>query len=215
MGVDRSGLGELASVMDGFGLEGRWSVLGDRDDVLAGLPRPAVLERTRDAALLIDVMGFLGDDELLEAASLTAFLDIDPGFGQMWQALGLAELLGRHDRYVTVGGRIGTPGCAIPTCGVDWIRVLPPVELSQWPRAEGSGGAFTGVASWRGPFGPIEYEGRTYGLRVHELRRFADLPGAVGAELRARARHRSRRRGGPRAAGGRRLAAGRPARGGR
>ena len=35
---------------------------------------------------------------------------------------------------------------------------------------------FTSVASWRGPFAPIEYEGVTYGLRVHEFRRFADLP---------------------------------------
>ena len=180
MGVGPSALSELATVMAGFGLEDHWSVLGDGDAVLAGLPRSVVLERTRDAVLLIDVMGFLQDEELLEAASLTAFLDIDPGFGQMWQALGLADLIGRHDRYVTVGGRIGTPGCAIPTCGVEWTRTLPPVELSEWPPAETSGRPFTSVASWRGPFGPIEYEGRTYGLRVHELRRFAELPERSG-----------------------------------
>jgi hypothetical protein len=32
------------------------------------------------------------------------------------------------------------------------------------------------VVSWRGPFAPLEYEGRTYGLRVHEFRRFVELP---------------------------------------
>jgi hypothetical protein len=37
--------------------------------------------------------------------------------------------------------------------------------------------AFTTVASWRGAFGPLEYHGRTYGLRVHEFRRFFGLPG--------------------------------------
>jgi hypothetical protein len=32
------------------------------------------------------------------------------------------------------------------------------------------------VTSWRGPFGPIEYRGHTYGLRVHEFRKFVALP---------------------------------------
>jgi hypothetical protein len=45
------------------------------------------------------------------------------------------------------------------------------------------GRAFTSVGSWRGPFGPIEYEGVTYGLRVHEFRKFADLPRRVTSPL--------------------------------
>jgi hypothetical protein len=63
------------------------------------------------------------------------------------------------------------------------VRTLPPVELSEWPATPGGGDRFTSVASWRGSFGPIEYRGRTYGLRVHELRRFADLPGRTGASF--------------------------------
>ena len=39
------------------------------------------------------------------------------------------------------------------------------------------------MASWRGPFAPIEYEGVTYGLRVHEFRRFADLPARTPERL--------------------------------
>jgi hypothetical protein len=35
---------------------------------------------------------------------------------------------------------------------------------------------FTTIANWRGPFGPVEYDGRTYGLKVHEFRKFIDLP---------------------------------------
>jgi hypothetical protein len=35
---------------------------------------------------------------------------------------------------------------------------------------------FTSVGSWRGPFAPIDFDGRTYGLRCHELRRFVELP---------------------------------------
>ena len=43
-----------------------------------------MVERTRRSALLLNVMGFLDDEEILAAAPLRAFLDIDPGFGQMW-----------------------------------------------------------------------------------------------------------------------------------
>ena len=45
------------------------------------------LEATDD-----EVMGFLDDEEILAAAPTRVFLDIDPGFGQMWQTLGLHEM---------------------------------------------------------------------------------------------------------------------------
>jgi hypothetical protein len=166
----------LAAVMDRFDLGGRWSVLYDGGREVAGLKREELLELIRRSTLLLNVMGYLEDEEVLAAAPLRVFLDIDPGFGQMWTELGLARPFAGHDRHVTVGSRIGDDGCLIPTCGIDWVRTLPPVELSEWPATPGGGERFTSVASWRGPFGPIEYEGRTYGLRVHELRRFAELP---------------------------------------
>ena len=166
----------LAEVMERVGLADRWSLSYDGGSDVAGLTRAEVVELTRRSALLLNVMGYLEDEELLAAAPMRAFLDIDPGFGQMWTELGLARPFAGHDRHITVGGRIGDSDCAIPTCGLDWIRTLPPVELSQWPATPGRGETFTSVASWRGPFGPIEYQGRTYGLRVHELRRFAELP---------------------------------------
>jgi hypothetical protein len=166
----------LAEVMDRFGFGGRWSLLFDGGREVAGLEREELVELTRRSALLLNVMGYLEDEEILAAAPLRVFLDIDPGFGQMWTELGLARPFDGHDRHVTVGTRIGDDGCLIPTCGIDWVRTLPPVELEEWPATPGGGERFTSVASWRGPFGPIEYGGRTYGLRVHELRRFADLP---------------------------------------
>jgi hypothetical protein len=167
----------LAELMDRFGLSQSWSLLSGRDECGAGVRRDEVIERAGGSILLLNVMGYLEDEEILEAAPLRAFLDIDPGFGQMWAALGLADPFAGHDRFATVGGRIGAPDCEIPTLGHEWIHVLPPVELSEWPATPGGGGRFTSVASWRGPFGPIDYHERTYGLRVHELRRFAELPG--------------------------------------
>ena len=173
----------LDRVMERFGLAGRWSLLFDGGREVAGLERQQVVEAAGRSALLLNVMGYLEDEEVLAAAPLRAFLDIDPGFGQMWVELGLARLFDGHHRHVTVGGRVGEPDCQIPTCGLDWIRTLPPVELSEWPAGNGGGDRFTSVATWRGAFGPIEYQGQTYGLRVHEFRRFADLPARTSARF--------------------------------
>jgi len=160
----------------------------DRDAYLdgesgAGLTRSQAVERVRRADVLINVMGFLTDPELLAAARTRVFLDIDPGFGQMWRELGLADVMAGHDLFVTVGGNVGTTGCEVPACGVEWMATLPPVVLDQWPVVQG-GRSFTSVATWRGPFGPVEHAGRRYGLRAHELRRFVDLPRRSGASFR-------------------------------
>src|SRR5262249_43332716 len=32
------------------------------------------------------------------------------------------------------------------------------------------------VGSWRGPYGPIQYAGKTYGIKCHEFRKFIELP---------------------------------------
>jgi hypothetical protein len=105
------------------------------------------------------------------------FVDIDPGFGQMWRDLGLHDAFRGHTDFVTLGRNIGRPDCTIPTCGLNWVTMSQPVVLEHWPaqppRPEG---AFTSIGAWRGLNGPIEYKGKTYGLRVHEFRKFVGLP---------------------------------------
>ena len=127
-------------------------------------------------------MGFCTDEELLAAARHRVFLDTDPGFGQMWHELGLADVFAGHDAYVTIGERIGTPGCSIPTCGLRWETTLQPVVLDEWPVAPPPPEpfAFGTIATWRGAYAPIEYRGRRYGLRAHEFRRLAELPHLTG-----------------------------------
>ncbi len=154
----------------GFGGEG-WSV---------GVEREQVLERVRSARFLLNVMGFLREEEVLASAQRRVFLDIDPGFGQMWFELGLADPFEGHGDFVTIAENMGSPGCRIPDCGRDWIVTRQPVVLEHWPASESSGGSFTSIASWRGLFGPVEFEGRSYGLRVHEFRKFVTLPGLTG-----------------------------------
>ena len=172
----------VREVFQRYGLERSFS-LSSEGAWIVGLPRAEVLERVKGSVLLLNVMGYLADPEMLSSARQRVFLDIDPGFGQMWDALGLADIFRGHNQYVTIGERIGQPGCTIPTCGIEWVTTPQPVVLEHWPMrdpSEGPRGAFTSVASWRGAFGPIEYQGRTYGLRVHEFRKFFELPRRTG-----------------------------------
>lgn len=169
----------FVDVMGRFDLEGSCGLLGERGASTIGLSRADILERVRRASALINVMGFLDDEEILAAAKKRVFLDIDPGFGQMWQALGLHETFRGHDAVVTIGENIGQPTCTIPSCGLSWITTRQPVVLDEWPAAAAQSamrGVVTTIATWRGAFAPIEYEGTTYGLRAHEFRKFAALP---------------------------------------
>ncbi len=174
----------LADVMARYELGNSFSVLLKDSSETVGLLRREVVERCRDSAALINVMGYLADEELMGVSPCRVFLDIDPGFGQMWLVLGLHDVFSGHDRYVTIGENIGDPICSVPTASLDWVTTRPPVVLEHWPARQGtSGRSFTTVASWRGPFAPIEYDGRTYGLRAHEFRRFAALPQRTGASF--------------------------------
>ena len=173
----------LVDVLREFDLEGSFALLYDRGRRVVGMSRAELLERTRTSTMLLNVMGYLDDPEVLGQAPCRVLLDIDPGFGQMWQDLGLHALFQGHDRYVTIGENIGRPDCTIPTCGLDWITTPQPVVLDRWPAQPSGRGRFTTIASWRGPFAPVEYDGSTYGLRVHEFRRFLGLPGLAGREF--------------------------------
>ena len=173
----------LAALMDEFGLEEAWSLVLDGGRH-AGAPRERVLAHVRESDFLLNVMGFLADDEILAAARRRVFLDTDPGFGQMWRELDLADVFAGHDAHVTVGERIGRADCAVPTCGLRWVTTPQPVVLAEWPALPAlAGRGFTSVASWRGAYGPVDYRGRRYGLRVHEFRKFADLPRRSGADF--------------------------------
>jgi hypothetical protein len=169
-------------VMRRFELEEDFALLREGSEPI-GISRAEVVRRARSAGLFMNVMGFLDDEEILAAAPRRVFLDIDPGFGQMWSALELHDLFAGHDDFATVGLNIGKPGCSVPTLGFEWIPTLPPVVLDEWPMSTRSIRPFTSVATWRGPYDPVEFEGRTYGLRVHEFRQFALLPTLTDAEF--------------------------------
>ena len=170
-------LSYFLDVMRHFGLDDSFALICGPNREFVGLSSEEVNERTRNAEFLLNVMGFLTDEEILSAAPRRVFLDTDPGFGQMWQDLGLASLFHGHDDYVTIAENINESACGIPRCNLNWVTWRQPIVLEHWPERNGSNSAFfTSIGSWRGPYSPIEYRGKTYGLRVHEFRKFLDLP---------------------------------------
>jgi hypothetical protein len=178
---DCAGVEYLRAVMDQFGLADRWTLLCEGDAI--GMPLRELLDRATGAVCLLNFMGYVVDEDVLAAPDKRVLLDIDPGVGQMWHELGMADIFAGHDVHVTIGERIRAPDCSIPACGIDWVTSRQPVVLDEWPRTNGGGRRFTSVGAWRGPFAPIEFQGETYGQRVHEFRKFVELPRRVRAEF--------------------------------
>jgi hypothetical protein len=173
-------VGWFVEVMEKAGLADSFCLFLEEGTV--GLSRQAALAKVKDSLLLLNVMGFIDDGLVLDASPRNVFLDIDPGFGQMWRQLGLHDSFAGHDAFVTVGEKIGDADCLIPTCGIDWVTSPHPIPLDQWPLV-GPGRKLTSVGSWRGPYDPVEYEGHRYGLRAHELRKLIRLPSLVQPEI--------------------------------
>jgi hypothetical protein len=178
----KAALEYLRALLDANGLSGSYCVLGVDGSTVDGLARADALAKTRGARFLLNIMGFVRDPEFLHSARRRVFLDIDPGFGQVWRELGLADVFEGHDDFVTVGRNIGRKGCGVPTCGLTWLTIPQPVVLETCPKVGGSD--FTSIGSWRGPYDRVEYGGMSLGLRVHEFRKFAALPGLVDATFR-------------------------------
>jgi hypothetical protein len=176
--TDSVNLAYFKEVTRRFALADRSALIYQRGEQIHGLSREELFDLSQTADLLVNISGHLCSEAFFDRFRRKAYVDIDPGFTQFWQAAGNpGSRLAGHDVYFTIGENIGQPDCAIPSLGIDWKPMRPPVVLEEWPlvRSQGQTG-FTTVASWRGPYGLVQYGNRTYGLKVHEFRKFLELP---------------------------------------
>jgi hypothetical protein len=160
-----------------FGLEGSAALLHPATGESRGLERPALERAVAGADVLLNVSGMLADEQLTGAADVRVFLDLDPAFNQLWHTVEHIDMgFDRHDRFVTIGRRVGRPGCEVPTCGRTWVPTLQPVVLEHWPVAEAlHHDALTTVGHWRA-YGSIHHKGVLYGQKAHALRELIELP---------------------------------------
>jgi hypothetical protein len=164
-----------------FGLGDSAALIYETGEQVHGLPYVELLEIAEAADLLVNITGHLTLEPLMTRLRRKAYLDLDPGYTQFWHASGNSgPRLEGHDFYFTVGENIGTAACSIPTGDITWRPTRQPVVLEYWPVSrEGDRNRFTTVATWRGPYGPVQYGGKTFGLKVHEFRKFIELPERV------------------------------------
>ena len=175
--------GYCADVVDQHGLSGRAALLRDDGGATDGLMWEAVLQIASEAELLVNISGHLQMSEVVSRMRRTAFVDIDPGYTQIWHASG-ALRLAPHDVFFTIAENLGAPACSLPDAGIRWQPTRQPVVLEDWPvRPVDPSAGFTTIATWRTPFGRLEHDGHTYGMKLDEFRKVASLPARVDARF--------------------------------
>jgi len=171
------------------------AALGDRPgalldaftgDSFAGLPRRAAAAFAARADAVISLAAHYRREPwpLLEAVRPRILIEQDPGYTHLWAAEGEPrDVFGEHDVHFTVGANVGTSRSAIPTSGIDWLPLWPPVVVDWWaPGALVQRNRFTTVGAWR-DYGYLQFDGRVLGPKVEEFHKFLDLPRRAGEEI--------------------------------
>jgi hypothetical protein len=160
-----------------FHLQDRAALVREGTRETVGLPYCELQRAAADAELLINISGMLREPDLCDRIHRRVYLDLDPAFNQLWQAVeGLDLRFDGHTHFVTVGNCIGRAECEVPTCGRTWITTLQPILLAEWPASKGDAAApWTTVGNWRG-YGSIHHQGTHFGQKAHSLRRFIAVP---------------------------------------
>lgn len=166
-----------------FGIADRMTLLEADGTRYVGLSRGRLELLAPDIDLLVNMSGRFHVRSVLAAVRRRLYLDIDPGFTQIWQEkYGVDMNLAGHDAYATVGLNLGREDCPLPTCGLEWHPTYPPVVLQEWGTTAPPGAAYTTVADWRG-YSPVEWNGVWYGQKSEEFLRLIELPTRIAVPL--------------------------------
>jgi hypothetical protein len=170
-------------VMRGADLKRTSALIYDGGPTTSGISYGEILDVAEGADLLLNITGHLTLEPMMRRLRRKAYLDLDPAYTQFWYASGDAGArLNGHDFYFTIGENIGTTGCGIPTGDIRWRHTRPPIIITADAAVDSPWtGRFTTIASWRGPYGPVRYGSTTFGLKVHEFRKFIELPRRAAA----------------------------------
>src|SRR5687767_4055023 len=118
--------------LDAFGLGGRYCINYNAGERFYGMTGTELDRLAASADLVLNLNGWMPQASPLTQVPKRAYLDVDPGFTQLW-ALDEDMNFDRHNYFFTVGQNVTAPDFKIPTHGVPWKTILPPVVLDEWP----------------------------------------------------------------------------------
>lgn len=149
-----------------------------------GMSFDEAVAAAESADVLINVGGKLQTRDLVDPTPCRIFVDLAPAKTQAYASeYGFDLGLERHHLFFTVGLNVGTPGCVVPTCGVQWRPWMHPVPLSLWPpRVDERAPRFSTITGWAGKE-TFVLDGRYSGEKSAQWHELADVPRRAGQEM--------------------------------
>lgn len=179
------GRGYLLDAFHRYGLPPRYCYFSEFENRHHGLSREELDALLKRADLLICVSGVTPVRDDRPRPRRTLVIDTDPVFTQlrMEHDPTFAGYYRWFDRAATFGRLIGTPGCPIPTHGIDWIPTNQPIALRHWPATPITSRDFTTVGKWEHSADRhITWRGRDYlSSKGVEWMKLIDLPRVMSA----------------------------------
>jgi hypothetical protein len=166
-----------------------WHLRGP-DGRTYGITPERVLDEIATADIFLNVSNsaLLRPDYLLSKRKV--MIDTDPGWNQFvalpkWDTgAGWDEVVSfrAHDTFFSYAEAFSTPGCTLPTLGVEWLPTRPPVVTDLW-HSDGRGANWTTVMNWESYPLSIDVDGRHYGGKSSEMLAVVGLPEIVDVPL--------------------------------
>jgi hypothetical protein len=172
----------FAAIAREFGFDGRYCILYDGGVQGFGMTAEELRDLVEDVDLLLNLGGPLPPESPLLRIPRRAYVDLDPGFTQIW-AHQIDMGFPSYQSFFTVGQNVGRPELGIPTLGIDWTPTFPPVVLDLWPaQIDASCVRLSTIADWRGSQ-YARFEDELYAGKREEFIRFLEVPRRLGRPI--------------------------------
>src|SRR5438105_3822356 len=97
--ADSTNAAYFRAVASDFAVTERATLLRSGTQQTVGQPYDALLGFCRRADALVNISGMLTDEALVSAIPVRIYLDLDPGFNQLWHSQGIDMRLAGHTHF--------------------------------------------------------------------------------------------------------------------
>ena len=168
----------LSDVMARFGLDGKWAYYCQLEKRWFGLTDAQRTAVVQSADLLVNVSGTIERPEEYLCIPRRAYIDTDPVFTHVRLARGDKDICHWTRHHNVHFSYAESPTACVPPTGYRWRPTRAPIVMSEWNAAAPRRDVFTTIMNWTSYESEL-FEGRTYGQKDVEFRRFLDLPRMV------------------------------------